>query len=134
MSREETARPAASGAGPIMSRPPRVIDKSLLAELPLPEFGREASKADRGKLLVVAGSMSLPGAAILAARAALRVGCGTVRVAAPRSVAVAIGVAAPELMVAPLPETDSGMPAEAALGLLEDQYRACDAAAIGPGI
>src|SRR3954452_20403274 len=119
MSREETARPAASGSGPIPSRPPRVIDGSLLAELPLPEHGRDASKADRGKLLVVAGSSSLPGAAILSARAALRVGCGTVRVAAPRSVAVAIGVAVPELMVMPLPETAAGTIAEAALTLLE---------------
>src|SRR3954469_12914928 len=102
-----------------MNRPPKVIDKGLLAELPLPEHGLEASKADRGKLLVVAGSASLPGAAILTARAALRVGCGTVRVAAPRSLAVAIGIAVPELMVIPLPETDEGSPDEAALPLLE---------------
>jgi hydroxyethylthiazole kinase-like uncharacterized protein yjeF len=134
MSREETARPAASGSGPIPSRPPRGIDGPLLAELPLPEHGREASKADRGKLLIVAGSTSLPGAAILAARAALRVGCGTVRVAAPRSVAVAIGVALPELMVLPLPETAAGTLAEAGVPHLEEQWESCDAAVIGPGL
>ena len=117
-----------------MSRPPRVIDKTLLADLPLPEFGRDSSKAERGKLLVVAGSIGLPGAAILSARAALRVGCGTVRVAAPASVAIGIGVAMPELMVLPLPETAGGTLAEAALSPLEDQHAKCDAAVIGPGL
>src|SRR5689334_14469241 len=110
-----------------MNEPPRLIDASLRAELPLPEHGPEASKADRGKLLIVAGSIGLPGAALLAARGALRVGCGTVRVGAPRSLAVALGVALPELMVVPLPETEAGTLAEAALPLLDDQLGPCDA-------
>jgi NAD(P)H-hydrate epimerase len=114
--------------------PPRPIDGSLWAELPLRRHGREASKADRGKLLLVAGSVGLPGAALLAARGALRVGCGTVRVAAPRSLAVALGVALPELMVLPMPETDAGTLAEAALPLLEAQVGPCDAVVIGPGL
>ncbi len=117
-----------------MSGHPRIIDRSLRADLPIPEHGREASKADRGKLLIVAGSIGLPGAAILAALAALRVGCGTVRVAAPRSVAVAIGVAVPELLVLGLPETDAGTIAEAAIPLLEAQVGPCDAVVIGPGL
>src|SRR6185437_14219369 len=105
---------------------PRVIDPALLRAIPLPEHDGEAGKADRGKLLLVAGSLGLPGAAILAARAALRVGCGTVRVATPRSVAAAIGAAVPELLVVPLPETASGSAAEDALPLLEHQHGACD--------
>ncbi|QEH35865.1 Bifunctional NAD(P)H-hydrate repair enzyme Nnr [Aquisphaera giovannonii] len=117
-----------------MSRKAKVLDRTRLAELPLPEHGGEASKADKGKLLIVAGSASLPGAAILAARAALRVGCGTVRVASPRCVAVAIGVAVPELMVLALPETDAGTAAEDALKVLEEQYERCQAAVIGPGL
>src|SRR4051812_9838964 len=117
-----------------MSRPPRVIDRSLLAELPLPEHGRASSKAERGKLLIVAGSIGLPGAAILAARGALRIGCGTVRVAAPRSVAVALGVAVPELMVLSLPETDAGTLAGSAWPLLEAQFERCDAVVVGPGL
>src|SRR3954469_18199632 len=120
---------------PLMKRnPPAIIDKALLDGLPLPEPDGEAGKAGRGKLLLVAGSRSLPGAAILAARAALRVGCGTVRVAAPGSLAVAIGVAVPELMVIPLPETDEGSLDEAALPLLEAQHETCAAAVIGPGL
>lgn len=117
-----------------MNRSPTTIDRGLLAELPLPEHESGQGKAGRGKLLLVAGSAGLPGAAILAARAALRVGCGTVRVAAPRSVATAIGVAVPELMVVPLPEGDDGTVAESALEVLERQFKPCDAAVIGPGL
>jgi hydroxyethylthiazole kinase-like uncharacterized protein yjeF len=117
-----------------MSRQPRIIDASLLSTLPLPDPGPGGSKADRGKLLIVAGSRSLPGAAILAARAALRVGCGTVRAAAPASAAVGVGVAVPELMIVPLPETADGTASEAARSMIEGQWGECDAALIGPGM
>ena len=85
-------------------------------------------------MLIVAGSLGLPGAAIQAARAALRVGCGTVRVASPHSVAVAIGVAVPELMVVTLPETAAGTISGAARTILDPQLGPCDAAVIGPGL
>ncbi len=108
------------------------INFELLRSLPLPTYGDEAdkmTKAERGKLLIIGGSARLPGAAILAARAALRAGCGTVRVAAPENVALAIGIAVPELMVLPLPSN-----AKAALALLEAQVEPCDAVVIGPGL
>jgi len=115
-------------------RIPEIIDAGRLAAAPLPEHGAESGKAERGKLLIAAGSTGLPGAAILAARAALRVGCGTVRVAIPKSAAVAVGAAVPELMVLPLPETDTGGAARNALSVLKDQFEACDAAVVGPGL
>ena len=108
------------------------INFDLLRTMPLPNFSDESdtiTKATRGKLLIVAGSARLPGAAILAARAALRAGCGTVRVAAPENVAMAIGIAVPELMVLPLPAK-----AKDALPLLEAQIEPCDAVVIGPGL
>src|SRR5438128_1154358 len=109
----------------------QIVGPDLLETMPLPDYGAEADKADRGKLLIIAGSWRLPGAAILAARAALRTGCGTVRVAAPQSVAVPIGVALPELMVLPLPETPAGTIALEALDEIEAQYEACSAMVIG---
>src|SRR5437762_13334573 len=81
------------------------VGPRVLARMPLPSYDATASKADRGKLLIVAGSPRLPGAALLAALAALRVGCGTVRLAAPERIALQLGVAQPELMVIPLPES-----------------------------
>lgn len=110
------------------------ISLEKLKSLPLPEYSDEAHKADYGKLLLIAGSKRLPGAAILAARAALRVGVGTVRLAAPESVATAIGIAIPELMVIPLPETSSGTLALGANSILQQQYESCDAAVLGPGL
>lgn len=114
--------------------PAQIIDRDSLRSMPLPEYSDEASKADYGKLLVIAGSRRLPGPAILAARAALRCGCGTVRVAAPESIAIHIGVAVPELMMIPLPETANGTASRAAYEIIEAQYEPCDAIVLGPGL
>ncbi|HEX8234882.1 MAG TPA: NAD(P)H-hydrate dehydratase [Abditibacteriaceae bacterium] len=113
---------------------PQTIDRDSLRTMPLPEYSDEASKADYGKLLIVAGSRRLPGPAILAARAALRCGCGTVRVAAPESIATHIGVAVPELMMIPLPETATGTASRQAYDIIEAQFRSCDAVVLGPGL
>jgi hydroxyethylthiazole kinase-like uncharacterized protein yjeF len=113
---------------------PQTIDRDSLRTMPLPEYSDEASKADYGKLLIIAGSRRLPGPAILAARAALRCGCGTVRVAAPASIATHIGVAVPELMMIPLPETASGSASRQAYETIQAQYEPCDAIVLGPGM
>jgi NAD(P)H-hydrate epimerase len=111
----------------------RKIDPDVLAELPLPDYDHGASKSVRGKLLLVGGSVSLPGAALLAAKAALRSGCGTVRVAAPEQVAMHLAIAVPELMVLALPG-DDGWFVPAALEAIRAQYEACQALVIGPGL
>jgi hydroxyethylthiazole kinase-like uncharacterized protein yjeF len=113
---------------------PQLIDHPFLKSIPLPDYSDEAHKADYGKLLIVAGSRRLPGPAILAARAALRTGCGTVRVAAPAGVAAGLGTLVPELMVIPLPETAAGTIGKEAWALLEEQFGLCDAAIVGPGL
>ena len=113
---------------------PTVLTSAVLASLPLPSYGSGASKLERGKLLVVGGSREVPGAALLAARAALRIGCGTVRVAVPAAVAAAVAVAQPELMVLALPERDGRLDAGGALDVVEPQYGACDALVVGPGM
>ena len=85
-------------------------------------------------MLLIGGSRRIPGAMILAARAALRAGCGSVRVAAPNGVALAIGIAVPELMVVPLPETKDGTISSEAVDLIATQSKVCDAIVIGPGL
>ncbi|PQV64359.1 yjeF C-terminal region, hydroxyethylthiazole kinase-related [Abditibacterium utsteinense] len=110
------------------------LDLELLKTMPLPDWSDETAKNERGKLLIIGGSARLPGAILLAARAALRSGCGTVRVAAPASVALHIGIAVPELMMIPLPETKSGTIAKAALEILSAQFKACQAIILGPGL
>lgn len=58
------------------------------------------NKFDFGRLLLVAGSYGMMGAAIMAARAALRTGCGTVTVHAPRCGMTIMQTAVPEAMFA----------------------------------
>jgi hydroxyethylthiazole kinase-like uncharacterized protein yjeF len=110
------------------------IETELLLTMPLPDWGDDAHKGTRGKLLIIGGSQRIAGAVILAARAALRVGCGSVRVAAPASVALHIGIAVPELMVIPLPETGDGTIASSARETLLEEMKACQAVVLGPGL
>ena len=113
----------------------RKVDVELLKSMPLPDWNEETSKSTRGKLLVIGGSRRLPGAVILTSRAALRIGCGTVRLAAPESIASPIGIAVPELMVLPLAETSKGtISASAVAKLLQEQMKSCSAIVLGPGI
>lgn len=107
---------------------------TLLARLPLPAYGEFQGRRQRGRLLAIVGSRARPGGGLLAALGALRVGCGSVRIAAPASVAVAVGLAAPELTILALPEGPDGELAHGALALVEAQFAGCDAIVIGPGL
>ena len=74
-----------------------VITRSSLK--PLLHLRKAAShKGDYGRVLVVAGSRGMTGAAVLAARAALKAGAGLVTVACPESERRIIACALPEAM------------------------------------
>jgi hydroxyethylthiazole kinase-like uncharacterized protein yjeF len=60
---------------------------------------RTSSKIDRGTIVVVAGGVGCPGAALLSATAALRAGAGRVQIVTHASHATQIGIAVPESMV-----------------------------------
>lgn len=80
--------------------------------IPLP--GAHADKHDRGNVLVVAGSKSVPGAVILAGTGVLRAGAGVLQFAVPAGIATAIGVAMPESLVVGLSRTHGPVPPQAA--------------------
>jgi hydroxyethylthiazole kinase-like uncharacterized protein yjeF len=106
----------------------------LLRRWPLPQPADDADKEGRGRVLVIAGAPELPGAAVLAATAALRAGAGKLRIATVRSIAPFVGVAVPEARVYALPETDEGGVDPSAAGRLADLANACQATLIGPGL
>jgi NAD(P)H-hydrate repair Nnr-like enzyme with NAD(P)H-hydrate dehydratase domain len=83
------------------ARAPRPIevDRKLLIKWRLPMPGSDGDKEDRGRLLIVAGSSDVPGAAVLSANAALRAGVGKLTVATEETVVVAQSV--PEARVLP---------------------------------
>ena len=72
--------------------PPQTIDRLP----PLPQRPHDGHKGTFGRVLLIAGSPGMAGAAILAARGALRAGAGLVTVALPRSLSAPVTVACPE--------------------------------------
>ena len=110
------------------------IDGALLRRFPLPPVAEDSSKEDRGRLLVIAGSRELAGAAHLAGIAALRAGAGKLQIGTAQSIAAALAVAVPEARVIGHPETKEGCIAEAGIAPLLHWAKAAQAVAIGCGM
>ncbi len=113
---------------------PRRLDAAALRDWPLPAVDGDGDKAARGCVLVVAGSVQIPGAALLAARAALRAGAGRVVIATVAPAALALAVALPEARVIGLPTTPLGGIDPAAVGTLDELADRTDALLVGPGL
>jgi hydroxyethylthiazole kinase-like uncharacterized protein yjeF len=110
------------------------LDVEALRRWPLPALAEDADKEARGRIVVIAGSREIPGAAVLAATAALRVGAGKLVIATGASVAQPMAFAMSEARVIGLPETAGGGFDPAGAGLLERSLRAAHAVVIGPGL
>jgi len=96
---------------------------------------RDSHKGDYGRALIIAGSRGMTGAAVLAARAALKAGAGLVTVACPDSEQPVIACAVPEAMTLPLPSEDGAASLKAAGKVLAFQKdKKCDVCLIGPGL
>ena len=107
----------------------------IVTRLPaLPTRRPDSNKGDFGRVLVVAGSRGMTGAAILCGRAALRGGAGLVRLAVPADVLPIIANGQPCYMTAPLPCDAAGRLNIHAAGEVEALLGANDLAAIGPGL
>ena len=112
---------------------PQPLDQAALNSHPLPPIV-SGDKDSKGRILVVAGSRDVPGAALLTATAAMRAGAGKLQIATVESVAVALGIAMPEAMVVGLPEKEDGGFAAAAVEEGADRARKADAVIAGPGM
>ena len=102
------------------------------ALLPRPRV--DAHKNDRGRVLVIAGSATYPGAAVLAARGAQRAGAGYVALAVPSSV---VPIAQAHLLSIPvigLPQGRGHAYSSAALDKALQLARDYDAVVLGPGL
>jgi ADP-dependent NAD(P)H-hydrate dehydratase len=116
------------------SERPRTLTPALLRRLALPRPAAAGDKEHRGRVLIVGGAPSMPGAVILAATAALRAGAGKLQIAAPASIATAVGVAVPEALVVALPETREGAIAPSAAATLVARANDVQALLVGPGL
>lgn len=95
---------------------------------------RGAHKRSVGKVLVVAGSKGMAGAAILVARGAMRAGAGLVRVAVPGSALASGPTALPEALWLGMAETPEGTYEPAAVHEVVKLSEEMDLVAIGPGL
>ncbi len=110
----------------------RVLERSGVAHR-LPPRPPDGHKGTFGRVLVVAGSIGMTGAAIFACRGALRVGAGLVVLAIPASLDPILEVAVPEILTIPVPDS-GGRLGSAAVGALKDELARADVLAIGPGL
>jgi len=100
----------------------------------VPRPSADVHKNQRGRVLVVAGSGTYPGAAILAARGAARAGAGYVTLAVPEAI---VGMAQGHLVSIPVvgvPSGRTGAFLSAALERLLLLARDFDVVVIGPGM
>jgi hydroxyethylthiazole kinase-like uncharacterized protein yjeF len=107
------------------------LDQIWLDANPLPRVERDTDKNRRGRLLVVGGSLKVPGALLLTGEAGFRAGAGKVQLATPGPISIALGVRIPEAAVHSLEVDASG---EICAGeTLWELLGECDAAVLGPG-
>ncbi|MEA2601320.1 MAG: ADP-dependent NAD(P)H-hydrate dehydratase / NAD(P)H-hydrate epimerase [Acidobacteriota bacterium] len=104
----------------------------------LPEREPDSHKGDYGHALILAGSPGKAGAAILAARAAVRAGAGLVTVAVPESILQTVDLGSIESMTLGLPAAvlpgQSGQIAERAAEIVLDAAEGKAVLALGPGL
>ncbi len=100
----------------------------------LPARPADAHKGSVGRVLIVAGSPGMTGAAVLTAESALKGGAGLVYLAAPGSVCSALEAKLTEVIIVPLPEQERGIISPGAAEIIIEKARQCDALAIGPGL
>ena len=94
----------------------------------------DSHKGSFGRLLSVCGSYRMPGAAVLAAKAALRCGVGLCVAAMPQSAYPIVASHLTEPVFVPLPEMSDGTVSKNARAVLREQATKADALLIGCGL
>jgi len=116
-----------------MAQPSTTLE--TVTQLPiLPPRRADSNKGNYGRVLVVAGSRGMSGAAVLSASAALRGGAGLVYLAVPEGIQDRVATANPCYLTVALPQDDHGQIAGRALAELLPLLQANDVAALGPGL
>jgi ADP-dependent NAD(P)H-hydrate dehydratase len=110
------------------------IDAAYLRANPLPRHDYGTDKHSRGRVLVIAGSIEVPGAALLAGLGVLRAGAGVLQIATCKSNACHLGMAMPEAMIIGCQETSAGEIDPSNASRLVDLANEADAILSGPGM
>lgn len=103
-----------------------VYTKQELAQIPSRQ--RHSNKGTYGKVLLIAGSKNMAGAAVLSARASYVTGCGLVRIFTPEENRIILQTAIPEAVLTTYKEDDLK------IETLQDAMKWADVIACGSGI
>jgi hydroxyethylthiazole kinase-like uncharacterized protein yjeF len=109
------------------------LNREELERHPLPPI-HSGDKDKRGKILIVAGSRDVPGAALLAAHGAMRAGAGKLQIACPESISIPLGIEMPEAKVVGHATHRDGGFARSAIAELAELASRADAILAGPGL
>jgi ADP-dependent NAD(P)H-hydrate dehydratase len=95
---------------------------------------QSSHKGHFGRVVVVAGSRGMSGAAVLCGSAALRTGAGLVTIAVPNEIQPVVAMGNPCYMTAGLSQDLRGRFAASALDELQELVQTASVVAIGPGL
>src|SRR5437588_10682900 len=110
-------------------------DVTVIRDVPhLAPRPRDAHKGSFGRVLVVAGSRGMSGAAVLCGSGALRGGAGLVTLAVPEPILPIVAAGSPCYLTAPLPQDEHGKLSTLAEARILELVQVNDVAAIGPGL
>jgi len=110
------------------------LDDAALKAWPLPRPSHDDDKEARGRVLVIAGSAEVPGAAVLAGEAALRAGAGKLVVGTAASIALLVAQQLPEARVIALTEDDDGASRPEGVERLDESLAQARSVLVGPGM
>jgi ADP-dependent NAD(P)H-hydrate dehydratase len=100
----------------------------------LPPRSADANKGSFGRVLVIAGSRGMSGAAVLCGSSALRGGAGLVQVATPADTLPIVAAANPCYLTLPLPNDDHGRLHATAASEVDGLVRHSTVVVAGPGL
>ena len=100
----------------------------------MPVRNPEHHKGMSGHVTVIAGSVGMAGAAVLASVASLRAGAGTVTLICPDNVYSPCASMSPEIMVVPCPCGDYFQPGADTLQVIKKNVERSSCIIIGPGL
>ncbi len=99
----------------------------------LPKRKADYHKGHAGHVVVIAGSVGMSGAAVLAAKSALRAGAGTVTLFCPNEIYNICASSLPEIMVIPYGSAGMFYPKPECISLIERHIEKANSVVIGPG-
>lgn len=111
----------------------KALTRAALKAFPLPPVV-DGDKETKGRILIIAGSRKVAGAALLTATAAMRAGAGKLRMVSVEGVAVPTALAMPEAMVLGLEEARDGGFTRGAIKQVRQNADRVDVVVAGPGM